>query len=75
MRKGDLELSSINLLNLSTTSNTLRVDINAENTVTDNSDTLVNSGWVQGADVIINTTTYNTYTNGAAEIQISEVIA
>ena len=55
-----VELSLQDVLDLSTTTNTLRVDGNAGDTVDRN------AGWVQGANQMVGANSYFRYTQGAA---------
>jgi Ca2+-binding RTX toxin-like protein len=59
----DLVLGTLDLLALSDTTNTLRVDGNAGDGVTS-----TGQGWVAGADVDIDGTLYKSYTDGAATL-------
>jgi hypothetical protein len=59
-----LTLGTLDLLALSDTTNTLRVDGNAGDAVD------AGSGWTQGADQVIGAQTYATYTQGAATLLV-----
>ena len=62
---GDLNLDSLDVLNLSDTSNTVRINGDADNTVT-----LQGGGWVDRGPVVDGGETYTAYTQGEAVAQI-----
>ncbi len=62
---GDLSLDFLDVLNLSDTSNTVRIDGDADNTVT-----LQGGGWVDSGSVVDGGETYTSYTQGQAVVQI-----
>jgi len=62
---GDLNLDSLDVLNLSDTSNTVRINGDADNTVT-----LQGGGWVDSGPVVDGGETYTAYTQGEAVAQI-----
>jgi hypothetical protein len=59
-----LELLLQDVLDLSTTTNTLRVDGNAGDTVDRN------AGWAQGANQVIGANTYRSYAQGGATLLV-----